>query len=251
MLEQAVAEIRNDAVDPAVVEAAAARVWAHLAGQASTPAGATEHIRGCADFQALIPEYRAGKLAPARELLQRSPASVRRLPARIRRPRDGHAIAASDGSSPHADGSMGGRCRRRRCRRRHLYLGRNGWPHRRRTCHRTDRQRLALRNYGRRNPSPGCRPTLAGRRGHPYRQGFQRHAAIARWFRDRVARALGLQHFAELPAILPFAWDRAALLCRPRNAVRATCMSTLPIAVWLSREPCSESVPASKDRAFP
>jgi hypothetical protein len=59
-LEQAVAEIRNDAVDPAVVEAAAARVWARLAHQ---------QIRSCSDFQALIPDYRAGKLAPARALL--------------------------------------------------------------------------------------------------------------------------------------------------------------------------------------
>ena len=66
-LEQAVIEIRNDAADPAVVEAAAARVWARLAqGQTHAPA---EHIRTCADFQALLPDYRAGKLAPARSLL--------------------------------------------------------------------------------------------------------------------------------------------------------------------------------------
>jgi hypothetical protein len=67
-LEQAVAEIRNDEADGAVVEAAAARVWARLSAQASSPAP-VEHIRSCADFQALIPEYRAGKLAPARALL--------------------------------------------------------------------------------------------------------------------------------------------------------------------------------------
>ena len=67
MLEQAVSEIRNDAVDPAVMEAAAARVWARLAEAAAQKP--VEHIRSCADFQALIPEYRAGKLAPARALL--------------------------------------------------------------------------------------------------------------------------------------------------------------------------------------
>jgi FecR protein/Putative zinc-finger len=70
-LEQAVTEIRNDAVDPAVMEAAAARVWAKLAeATTSEPAAApAEHIRGCADFQALFPEYRAGRLPQARALL--------------------------------------------------------------------------------------------------------------------------------------------------------------------------------------
>lgn len=63
-LENAVREIRDDSVDPAVVEAAAARVWAKLQEQA--PAS---RIRNCADFQALLPDYRAGKLAPARATL--------------------------------------------------------------------------------------------------------------------------------------------------------------------------------------
>jgi hypothetical protein len=62
-LEQAVIEIRDEAIDDAVIEAAAARVWARLAevGQ--------HHIRGCADFQSLIPEYRAGRVTPARAML--------------------------------------------------------------------------------------------------------------------------------------------------------------------------------------
>jgi hypothetical protein len=93
-LEQAMAEIREDAVDAAVVEAAAARVWARLlpvihsdraAGslpQSAAPEahcrpakgeaahdGAVEHIRSCHDFQSLIPEYRAGHLADARAVL--------------------------------------------------------------------------------------------------------------------------------------------------------------------------------------
>jgi ferric-dicitrate binding protein FerR (iron transport regulator) len=63
-LEQAMTEIRNDDVDPAVVKAAADRVWARLAA-----AQKGEHIRGCADFQALIPEYRAGRLPEARATL--------------------------------------------------------------------------------------------------------------------------------------------------------------------------------------
>jgi hypothetical protein len=66
-LERAVSEIRDEPIDDAVVEAAAARVWARL-----SEAGAAHHegqIRSCADFQALFAEYRAGKLSDARALL--------------------------------------------------------------------------------------------------------------------------------------------------------------------------------------
>ncbi len=66
-LEQAVSEIRDEAIDSAVVEAAAARVWERLAGEVSQQPA--EHIRSCADFQALIPEYRAGRLPEPRALL--------------------------------------------------------------------------------------------------------------------------------------------------------------------------------------
>ena len=67
-LERAVTEIREEAIDPAVVEAAAARVWARLA-EAAHPA--REHIRDCAGFQALFADYRAGRLSEARTLLVR------------------------------------------------------------------------------------------------------------------------------------------------------------------------------------
>jgi hypothetical protein len=92
-LELAVAEIRDEAPDSAVVEAAAARVWARLSEAAAahdTPAvirkgepggelllgRATAHdapavIRNCADFQALIPEFRAGRLSEGRTALVR------------------------------------------------------------------------------------------------------------------------------------------------------------------------------------
>jgi FecR-like protein/uncharacterized protein DUF3352/putative zinc finger protein len=61
LLEQAIAEIHDEPIDPAVIEAAAGRVQQRLA----------EHhtLHNCADFQALIPDYRAGKLSPARALL--------------------------------------------------------------------------------------------------------------------------------------------------------------------------------------
>src|SRR5271157_1755042 len=62
-LEQAVTEIRDETIDDAVVEAAAVRVWARLTVVSE------HHIRGCADFQSLIPEFRAGRLTPARAML--------------------------------------------------------------------------------------------------------------------------------------------------------------------------------------
>ncbi|MGD0500633.1 MAG: FecR domain-containing protein [Bryobacteraceae bacterium] len=66
-LERAMVEIRDQAVDDAAIEAAAARVWARLTDVAGP--GSAEHIRGCADFRALFPEYRAGSLPEARALL--------------------------------------------------------------------------------------------------------------------------------------------------------------------------------------
>jgi hypothetical protein len=70
-LEQAVAELRDDAPAQSVVDAAAARVWAKLSAAALTaPVNATV-IRDCADFQALIPDFRAGRLSEARTALVR------------------------------------------------------------------------------------------------------------------------------------------------------------------------------------
>jgi len=61
LLEQAIAEIRDEPIDPAVIEAAASRVEARLAQHTT--------LESCADFQALIPAYRAGTLPAARALL--------------------------------------------------------------------------------------------------------------------------------------------------------------------------------------
>jgi hypothetical protein len=62
-LETAVAEIRDEAPSPEVVEAAAARVWAKLSH--------TTVIRTCEDVQALFPDLRAGRLSEARTVLVR------------------------------------------------------------------------------------------------------------------------------------------------------------------------------------
>jgi hypothetical protein len=70
-LDQAMSDIRNQSVDDAVVEAAAARVWARIIGapEAQATAPSHEHISECASFQALIPDYRAGRLSEARATL--------------------------------------------------------------------------------------------------------------------------------------------------------------------------------------
>ncbi len=71
-LEQALSEIRDEAIDPAVIEAAAGRVWTRIAQAQEEPSAAgaePARIRGCADFRALIPDYRAGRLPEAKALL--------------------------------------------------------------------------------------------------------------------------------------------------------------------------------------
>src|ERR1700722_3751704 len=70
-LEQAVAEIRDEALDSAVVEAAAGRVWTRLSEASAAERGTSAVIRDCDDFQALIPEFRAGRLPEARTALVR------------------------------------------------------------------------------------------------------------------------------------------------------------------------------------
>lgn len=62
-LDRAISEIRNETPDAAAAEQAAGRVWSKL--EKSRHAA----LRGCADFQALLPDYRAGRLWEARALL--------------------------------------------------------------------------------------------------------------------------------------------------------------------------------------
>lgn len=80
-LDRTAAEIRDEAVDPAVVASAAARVWDRLSREgaqleaapetADAPASvAGPHaLRGCDDFQAEIPAYLRGELPAGRALL--------------------------------------------------------------------------------------------------------------------------------------------------------------------------------------
>ena len=73
-------DIRDEQIDPSVINDSASRVWALVSQQATenfqleglntmNPSNKSEQIRGCEDFQSLIPAYLDGKLSPARRLL--------------------------------------------------------------------------------------------------------------------------------------------------------------------------------------
>ncbi len=77
VLNGAVDEVRNLRPDPADIEEAAARVWSRISEEAAEQTVLSpdmrhpevEAIRGCGDYQSLIPTYLAGQLSPARTLL--------------------------------------------------------------------------------------------------------------------------------------------------------------------------------------
>ena len=79
LLDEAVAQVANEPIDPQQVEAAASRVWArlqqddagaHAAATASAgPVPVAGSLHGCEDFRSLIPAYLRGELSPARALL--------------------------------------------------------------------------------------------------------------------------------------------------------------------------------------
>ena len=72
MLDDLTAGIRGERIADSTVEGAARRVWQRLSNeQALSGAGMApvEHLRGCQDFQLLIPAYLAGSLTPSRTLL--------------------------------------------------------------------------------------------------------------------------------------------------------------------------------------
>ena len=73
ILDETTRGIRNEQIDPAVVDQAAERVWARLAAETSnqlvTETAAAERIENCADFQSLIPAQLTGSLSEARSLL--------------------------------------------------------------------------------------------------------------------------------------------------------------------------------------
>lgn len=72
VLDRVAAGIRSEEIDSSVVESAADRVWARLSKESAVELPETvavDEIRGCADFQALIPAYLRKELSDARTLL--------------------------------------------------------------------------------------------------------------------------------------------------------------------------------------
>jgi hypothetical protein len=65
-------EIRDDSIDSTVVKGVTDRVMARLSSESDLPVpevAQVEHIRGCDDFQKLIPSYLRGSLSSARTML--------------------------------------------------------------------------------------------------------------------------------------------------------------------------------------
>ncbi|HEX4964233.1 MAG TPA: FecR domain-containing protein [Thermoanaerobaculia bacterium] len=111
LLDDAVAQVVNDPVDPHEVEAAASRVWARLSQEAaqgapaaalaeasepsSSPSSVPHSLHGCEDYQSQIPAYLRGELSPARALLvedhTRSCVPCRRA---LREAREGRKVEA-------------------------------------------------------------------------------------------------------------------------------------------------------------
>ena len=83
IINNASRSIRDEEIDPTLINESATRVWTLVSQQAAensvvlsssmeslnTMNTNSEQIRGCADFQSLIPEYLEGSLSQARTLL--------------------------------------------------------------------------------------------------------------------------------------------------------------------------------------
>ena len=71
-LDQALSALRAERPEGETMHAAEERVWQRVSQELSSSASRIESSRGCEDVLALLPEYRAGRLAPARALLVES-----------------------------------------------------------------------------------------------------------------------------------------------------------------------------------
>ncbi len=72
-LDHALNALRAEQPDQESMNAAGERVWQRVSQEAAFPSAAqVVSIRGCEDVRALLPQYRTGKLAPARALLVES-----------------------------------------------------------------------------------------------------------------------------------------------------------------------------------
>ncbi len=68
-LDEAVAALRGEQPDADAIQAAGDRVWQRVREEHETARLTVNSIRGCEDVRTLLPQYRLGRLAPARALL--------------------------------------------------------------------------------------------------------------------------------------------------------------------------------------
>ncbi len=66
-IDKTIEEIKNEPIDPVVIEQAGQRVWARISQELEPRAAGS--IESCTDFKALIPAYRENQLPEARSLL--------------------------------------------------------------------------------------------------------------------------------------------------------------------------------------
>src|ERR1051325_3893663 len=72
-LDHALNTMRAEQPDQETMNAAGERVWQRVSQEAAfSSAPQVVSIRGCEDVRALLPQYRGGKVAPARALLVES-----------------------------------------------------------------------------------------------------------------------------------------------------------------------------------
>src|SRR5687768_16204110 len=85
IIDNVTQDIRDEQIDPSIVNQAATRVWARVSQEAAENSSAetlhlegintmnsndtAEHIHGCDDFRSLMPAYLEGKLSTPRKLL--------------------------------------------------------------------------------------------------------------------------------------------------------------------------------------
>lgn len=67
--DRLLATIQNEKINDALVDQAGERVWKEIAGSPALADASARSLRSCEDFQALIPDYLAKTLAPARMML--------------------------------------------------------------------------------------------------------------------------------------------------------------------------------------
>ncbi|MEP6537898.1 MAG: FecR domain-containing protein [Bryobacteraceae bacterium] len=71
LLDDAVSAVRDEEIEKTAIDAASARAWERISAELNMSPSPELKIRGCADIEALLPRYRAGRLAEHHTLIIR------------------------------------------------------------------------------------------------------------------------------------------------------------------------------------